>query len=115
MRLTSLIVALALLAAPAAAQEEDPTNDYPTIARADYIFACMATNGQTRRDMERCACSIDYIARIVPYEEYVRAETVLRTVQVGGEKVAAFRGSEQTKTYVADLRRAQAEADMVCF
>ena len=25
-------------------------NDYPTAARADYVFACMIVNGQTRQD-----------------------------------------------------------------
>lgn len=109
------MLALALaLAAPGGARA-DPPNDYPTVARADYIFACMAANGQTRRALEQCACSIDHIARILPYERYVQAETILRTVQVGGERVAAIRGSARTKEMVADLRRAQAEADMICF
>ena len=37
------IAALVLLAAPVAA------NDYPTSARADYVFGCMASNGQTSK------------------------------------------------------------------
>ncbi|MEM0922079.1 MAG: hypothetical protein AAGI13_03485 [Pseudomonadota bacterium] len=98
---------------PAAAQEVP--NDYPTVVRADYVFACMASNGQTRQALEQCACSIDVIASILPYEAYVKAETFLRTVQVTGERVAAFRGSARHKAMVSDLRRAQAEADVVCF
>jgi hypothetical protein len=35
-------------------------------ARADYVFACMKTNGETRRALERCSCSIDVIASILP-------------------------------------------------
>ena len=38
---------------------ELPTNDYPTVARADYVFGCMQVNGQTRDALERCSCSID--------------------------------------------------------
>jgi hypothetical protein len=106
---------LLLGACPAPAQQADPLNDYPTVARADYVFACMAVNGQTRQALERCSCSIDHIARIVPYEEYVRAETVLRTLQVGGERVGALRNSQRLNAAVDDLRRARAEADMVCF
>ena len=64
------------VAAPAVAQ--DGLNDYPTEARADYVFACMATNGQTRDMLGRCSCSIDMIATILPYDGYVAAETVLR-------------------------------------
>ena len=26
-------------------------NDYPTAARADYVFGCMAANGQTRDNL----------------------------------------------------------------
>ena len=29
-------------------------NDYPTAARADYVFGCMAANGQTREYLQRC-------------------------------------------------------------
>lgn len=101
--------------APAGAQEADPLNDYPTVARADYVFACMAVNGQNSHVLEQCSCSIDHIARILPYEDYVRAETVLRTLQVGGERVGAFRNSERLKRYIDELRRAQAEADIICF
>ncbi len=44
-----------------------PLNDYPTDARAEYVFACMATNGGTRDALERCSCSIDIIATLLPY------------------------------------------------
>jgi hypothetical protein len=111
----AVLVAALLAAAPLAAQEVDPLNDYPTVARADYVFACMATNGQTRRALEQCSCSIDHIARIVPYAEYERAETVIRTLQRGGENVGAMRNSERLNKSVAEVRRAQAEAEMICF
>lgn len=109
---------LALLLGPAgAAVAAAPAslNDFPTTARADYVFACMAANGQTAEMLERCSCSIDHIASILTYDAYVNAETVLRTVQVTGERVAGFRGSVRHQEMVADLRRAQAEADIVCF
>jgi hypothetical protein len=114
-RPSAIAACLVLLSAAAPAQETDPLNDYPTVARADYVFACMAVNGQSRQALEQCSCSIDHIARIVPYEEYVRAETVLRTLQAGGERVGALRNSARLSASVDDLRRAQAEADMVCF
>ena len=109
----ALALVLALGAVPAEAQ--DVVNDYPTVARADYVLGCMAVNGQTRRALEQCSCSIDHIATILAYEDYVKAETMLRTLQVGGERVAAMRGSARHGEIVADLRRAQAEADIVCF
>ncbi|MBK5933296.1 hypothetical protein C8N32_101252 [Rhodovulum imhoffii] len=106
----------ALLAGAALAQDEAARlNDYPTEARADYVFACMAANGQSREMLSRCACSIDEIAAILPYEKYVQAETVLSMRRVGGERMAIFRSSAEAEHMVADLRRAQAEAELVCF
>ncbi len=90
-------------------------NDYPTAARADYVFACMAANGQGRDILERCSCSIDEIAAILPYKAYVEAETVLSMRRVGGERMSMFQSAASANTLVADLRRAQAEAEVVCF
>lgn len=110
------LTTLTLLAAPPAARaQEAALNDYPTAARADYVFACMATNGNTRQSLERCACSIDAIANVVPYEHYVRAETVLRMGQTSGPRSELIRGTGMMRDMVADLRRAQAEAEMQCF
>lgn len=107
-----LALALTLAAGAASAQ---PVNDYPTVARADYVFGCMAANGNTRTALEQCACSIDHIATVLPYEAYVSAETVLRMRQLGGEKTSPFRTAAGFKESVANLRRAQAEADILCF
>ena len=90
-------------------------HDYPTTALADYVFGCMASNGQTREMLQRCSCSIDVIASVVPYERYVQAETILRMRQVGGEKSAVFRDGSVYKQIVDELRNAQAEAELKCF
>jgi len=93
----------------------DDLNDYPTSARADYVFGCMKANGETQHSLEQCSCSIDIIASIVPYDRYVTAETVLRMAQVRGNLGGEFRSTEQAKGAVDDLRRAQAEAEVRCF
>ena len=90
-------------------------NDYPTEVRAEYVFACMATNGQSSDVLRRCSCSIDIIATIISYDKYVEAETVLSMQLVGGERMSLFRTSATAKKLVSDLRRAQAEADIRCF
>ena len=93
----------------------DDLNDYPTSARVDYVFGCMKANGETQHSLEQCSCSIDIIASILPYERYVTAETVLRMTQVPGNLGGEFRSTNQAKTAVDDLRRAQAEAEVRCF
>jgi hypothetical protein len=93
----------------------DDLNDYPTTARADYVFGCMKANGETRRALEQCACSVDVIATLLPYERYVAAETVLSMAQVPGTLGNQFRSTEYAKAAVDELRRAQAEAEVRCF
>jgi hypothetical protein len=104
---------LAVLGAQARAQEG--RQDYPTVAIADYVFGCMATNGQTREALERCSCSVDVVASILPYDQFVEAETVARMRQVGGEKGSLFRSAAEPKEAIARLKRAQAEAEIRCF
>ena len=100
-----------LLATPGPAH----ANDYPTEASADYVFGCMASNGETQDALKRCSCSIDVISSLVSYDEYVQAETVLRMIQRPGESTSVFRDSAWTKSVVDDVRRAQAEAEIRCF
>jgi hypothetical protein len=107
------IFAAFALAAPAYAQET--RRDYPTVAIADYVFGCMATNGQTREALERCSCSIDVIASLLSYNDYVEAETVARMRLLAGEKGTLFRFGVEPKEALARLKRAQAEAEVRCF
>lgn len=93
----------------------DAAGDYPTNAVVDYVLGCMRSNGQSREVLERCSCSIDVIASIVPYDRYESAETFRRMSQMTGEGSELFRESAPAKSAGADLRRAQAEADIRCF
>jgi len=106
------VLAVAIVGMPVGAAE---LNDYPTSARADYVFACMNTNGNTRRALEQCSCSIDVIASILPYDRYVAAETFLSLSQVPGRFGTLFRSPEQARAAMSDLGRAQAEAQVRCF
>jgi hypothetical protein len=94
---------------------ELPANDYPTVARADYVFGCMQVNGQTRDALERCACSIDVIAALLPYDQYEEADTVMRMRQRAGKNAAMFLSMPMLRVKVDDLKRAQVEAELRCF
>jgi hypothetical protein len=110
-----LATLIAVAAATAGRAVAADLNDYPTSTRADYVYACMKANGETREVLAQCSCSIDIIASIVPYNRYVTAETALSLAQVPGRFGAMFRTPEEPKAAVADLRRAQAEAEVRCF
>lgn len=115
MNLPGLIcAAFAAVTAGAAAAEELPPNDYPTETRADYVYACMQVNGPTRDMLQKCSCSIDQIAAILPYKEYEEAETIMSIVQKGGENVSPFRTPEMEQK-VKNMKRAQVEGELRCF
>ena len=110
-----IVAAFALIMATAMTARAQEINDYPTAARAEYVFGCLKANGETRRAIEQCSCSIDIVASLLPYDRYVTAETVLSMSQVRSDLGGQFRTSEQAASALNDLRRAQAEAEVRCF
>ncbi len=119
MRVMSVVLAMCasihLASAAEVASGSAAANDYPTSARADYVFACMKTNGDTREALEQCSCSIDVIASLLPYDAYVTAETVASLDQQPGRIGAEFRGALIARNALDRLRRAQAEGEVRCF
>ncbi|WP_131856193.1 hypothetical protein [Bosea sp. BK604] len=99
----------------AAGAVDAPVNDYPTVTRADYVFGCMAANGQTRQVLEKCACSIDVIASVLPYKDYEEAETIMSVRQRGGQNTSMFLSMPLMREKVARLKRAQIEGELRCF
>jgi len=108
------VLVLALGAGGARAVEL-PQNDYPTDARADYVFACMQVNGQTRDALRRCSCSVDVIASLMAFADYEEAETILSVRQKGGESTDMFFSYAPLREKINTLRRAQVEAELRCF
>lgn len=114
-RLLALAAAVSSVALASGALAQDlPPNDYPTVARADYVFACMQVNGQSRENLFKCSCSIDKIAELLPYDAYEEAETVMSVMLKGGEKVAPLR-YKPLQDKIARLKKAQVEAELICF
>jgi hypothetical protein len=100
-------IAIAAVGAAAVAQES-------TVTRADYIYGCMLVNGQTRDVLEKCSCSIDVIASVLPYKEYEEAETIMAVRQRGGESVAYLYAPPMLEK-VKNMKRAQVEGEIRCF
>jgi hypothetical protein len=111
---SAAFLAFAVVVAMTQAKAED-LNDYPTSARADYVFGCMKANGETQELLQKCSCSIDVIASIIPYDRYVTAETILSMSQVTGPVGSEFRSTEPARLALQEFRRAQAEAEIRCF
>jgi hypothetical protein len=111
---SSALMAILVIAVTARAKAED-LNDYPTSARADYVFGCMKANGETQELLQKCSCSIDVIASLIPYDSYVATETILSMSQVTGPVGSEFRSTERARLTLQEFRRAQAEAEVRCF
>jgi hypothetical protein len=110
----ALLLFFVSLAAVSGSRADD-SNDYPTAARAEYVFACMATNGANQEALRHCSCAIDVIASVLPYDQYEQAETVMRMRRSAGGYLAQEFRSAVTNTIVRDLDEAQAEAEVRCF
>jgi hypothetical protein len=115
MRSSLFALPLALAAFAATAAEPPPPNDYPTAARVDYVIGCMATNGQDQLVMQKCSCSIDVIASLIPYADYVEASTAMSLQGETSERFGAIRDTPWVKDLLDRLRQAQVEADLQCF
>jgi len=88
---------------------------YPTEARAEYIFACMATNGSNQQALHDCSCAIDVIASVLPYRQYEQAETVLRMRRSAGGYLGQEFRTAASNDMIRDFEEAQSEADVRCF
>lgn len=114
---TVLTIALIFSAgvAGAADAEEDCNNGYPTSAVADYVLGCMSANGNNFESLHQCSCSIDFIKSKVTYENYERAQTVLRAQLDQGHRGLFYREASWAKKSVERLEKAQAESTLRCF
>ena len=54
------------------------SSDFPTLARSEFVFACMSSNASNRDFMAKCSCAIDEIAKRMTYKEYAQAEAIAR-------------------------------------
>lgn len=118
--LCMLACAVVSISAPSLAAECEPAaadaSPYPTTVIADYVLGCMLANGTSSDSLRKCSCSIDFIAKSIPYEEYETVDTLLRLQQMPGEgRVAVYKRSNWAKNAVAHLREVQAESTLRCF
>ena len=90
-----ICVAAALLAASAG-----PGARVPDIGAGRLRVRLHGRQRPDQEVLEKCACSIDVIASIIPFEEYEAGETSCACARWGGgEKMALF-----TETAVAKVR-----------
>ena len=85
---------------------ENYPSDFPTLARSEFVFACMSSNASNRDFMAKCSCAIDEIARMT-YKEYAQAEAI--DYNMGKSKEEAYKSVGLSKERMDKLYRAQAD------
>jgi hypothetical protein len=112
--LVPLAIVGALCSQPMASRADEALNDFPTITRADYVFACMQVNGQSREALEKCSCSVDVIASLIPHDEYEAVETIMMVFKRGGKAQQQMSNGDLQRR-IKEMRRAQVEGELRCF
>lgn len=103
-------VLAALPALPAAA------HDYPTVARVEYVQACMRQQpGSYYEMLNKCSCVIDRLATQVSYDDFVAMNTATNANSIGGERGNTIRDAENLQVQIREYRKLQATAREGCF
>ncbi len=103
-------VVLALNAAPALA------NDFPTIARVEYVLQCMRDSKAPPQEMVyKCACAIDHIAGKIKYDDWIDLMTVAQGTSIAGERGGVLRDMKDGRKMISGYRELQAQAKKACF
>ena len=91
-------------------------NDFPTLARVEYVLRCMdAHGGQSYDTMYPCVCALDKIAGQFSYDEYVEAETFTMLRGTPGERGGVFRDPERAKALYKKFNTVVEGAEKSCF
>jgi|TARA_B100000925_G_scaffold252857_1_gene205064 hypothetical protein len=91
------------------------SSDFPTLARSEFVFACMSSNASNRDFMAKCSCAIDEIAKRMTYKEYAQAEAIARLQYGASPREEAYKSVGLSKERMDKLYRAQAASELECF
>ncbi len=103
--------------APSAAQASAPgVNDYPTLARVEYVFECLGENAGQRHEMVyKCVCAADRVAEAIPYDRWVDLSTFFKAQPMAGERGAYVRERFDIREQINSYRDLQLSAKKACF
>lgn len=109
MTVARLCAALAVAAAPAFA------NDFPTVARVEYVLECMRESKSPPQEMVyKCSCAIDHIAAEIKYDAWVDLTTVALGSSIAGERGGVIRDMKDGRKLIARYRELRAQAKRAC-
>ena len=91
-------------------------NDFPTVDRALFIQECMALeNSHKYETLYACACTLDKIAAVMSYKEYVEADSYQRMRNMRGERGGLFRSGKRARDIRKNFSKIKTRAEKACF
>ena len=90
--------------------------EYPTVDRVEYVQECMRSHA-SRPHYEmlyKCSCAVDFIARQLPYDDFVELSTAAKAAPIAGERGAVVRDSAATQQMAKQFRDVHAQAEKSC-
>jgi len=105
---------LALLLLVSSAHADTRTNDFPTLARVEYVQECVNRTGGDANHIYQCSCVVDRIADAMSYDEFVEASTYARYSTLPGEAGGIFRDTDEAKKKAKNFRSVEADAFRAC-
>lgn len=106
------VIGLFMLATPA--YSEAPANDFPTLARVEYVQECINRTGGKQTNMYQCVCVVDRIAEVMKYDDFVEATAFARYSTLPGERSGVFRDTDEAKKKARLFRETEAAAFKAC-
>jgi hypothetical protein len=114
MRTLSALLGAAWLCTGPAVGADTPVNNYPTVARVEFVQECIAKHGGKLENLYQCSCAIDRIANSLTYDDFVEASTYAKYSGLPGEGGGIFRDSDQARQMAKRYREVEGEAYRSC-
>ncbi|WP_198683447.1 hypothetical protein [Peristeroidobacter agariperforans] len=110
-----MAIVLVIFGSPASGDEDEgPVHSYPTQARVEYVNECIAKHDDSLANVYQCSCTIDRIADVLTYDEFVNAITFARYSGLPGEGGAVFRDSDEAKSTAKRFRELEKQVQREC-
>jgi hypothetical protein len=109
-----VFLAASPLYADAPATNPPPANNFPTLARVEYVQECINRTGGKQTNMYQCVCVVDRIAEAMTYDEFVEAATYAKYSTLPGEGGGLFRDTDEAKQKAKLYRTVESNAFLAC-
>jgi hypothetical protein len=91
-----------------------PANNFPTLARVEYVQECINRTGGKQTNMYQCVCVVDRIAEAMSYDEFVESSMFAKYSTLPGEGGGLFRDTDEAKQKAKLFRTVEADAFRAC-